>query len=436
MAAVGGSVIGLGNIWRFPYIAGENGGAAFILIYLTTSFLISIPIMLSEFSIGRATRRNSKRAFGKLTSNKRWSLVGMMGILTAFIILSFYCVVGGWAFKFLEEALSNQFAGQSSDALSAAFNGYVASGWRPITWTVVFIVASSMILRWGVHRGIERTNKILMPLLFVLLVLLAINSLTLPGIREGVSFLLKPDFSKISGATVLQAMGQSFFSMSLGMGAMITYGSYMRKQENMMKVAATVALSDITIAILSGIAIFPAVFSFGINPSAGPELVFLTLPNVFARMAGGYFLAIIFFSLLCMAAITSSISLFEVVVAYLSEEMRMSRNVAISVMTGVVILTSSLCAMSMIPDSALVVQNQSLFDLFDNLSSNILLPLGGLLIVIFAGWVYAPERLRSEMTSEGVFGTRIYPMIRLLIRYVVPVVIALLFLSLTGIIKL
>ena len=293
-----------------------------------------------------------------------------------------------------------------------------------------------MILRWGVHRGIERTNKILMPLLFVLLVLLAINSLTLPGIREGVSFLLKPDFSKISGATVLQAMGQSFFSMSLGMGAMITYGSYMRKQENMMKVAATVALSDITIAILSGIAIFPAVFSFGINPSAGPELVFLTLPNVFARMAGGYFLAIIFFSLLCMAAITSSISLFEVVVAYLSEEMRMSRNVAISVMTGVVILTSSLCAMSMIPDSALVVQNQSLFDLFDNLSSNILLPLGGLLIVIFAGWVYAPERLRSEMTSEGVFGTRIYPMIRLLIRYVVPVVIALLFLSLTGIIKL
>ena len=287
IAAVGGSVIGLGNIWRFPYVAGENGGAAFILIYLTISFLISIPIMLSEFSLGRSTKRNSMRAFSKLAPGTKWKWVGYMGILCAFIILSFYCVIAGWSLEFLKESVLNRFHDRTPEQVAAAFDGFVASGWRPIAWTLVFIAASAFIVYSGIEKGIERYNKILMPMLFLLLFGMALNALTLDGARQGIDFLLKPDFSKITGTTVLEALGQSFFSMSLGMGCMITYGSYLRKNENMFRIGAMVSLSDITVAVLSGLAIFPAVFSFGISPTSGPELVFLTLPNVFARMSGG-----------------------------------------------------------------------------------------------------------------------------------------------------
>lgn len=274
IAAVGGSVIGLGNIWRFPYVAGENGGAAFILIYLTISFLISIPIMLSEFSLGRSTKRNSMRAFSKLAPGTKWKWVGYMGILCAFIILSFYCVIAGWSLEFLKESVLNRFHDRTPEQVAAAFDGFVASGWRPIAWTLVFIAASAFIVYSGIEKGIERYNKILMPMLFLLLFGMALNALTLDGARQGIDFLLKPDFSKITGTTVLEALGQSFFSMSLGMGCMITYGSYLRKNENMFRIGAMVSLSDITVAVLSGLAIFPAVFSFGISPTSGPELVF------------------------------------------------------------------------------------------------------------------------------------------------------------------
>ena len=329
IAAVGGSVIGLGNIWRFPYVAGENGGAAFILIYLTISFLISIPIMLSEFSLGRSTKRNSMRAFSKLAPGTKWKWVGYMGILCAFIILSFYCVIAGWSLEFLKESVLNRFHDRTPEQVAAAFDGFVASGWRPIAWTLVFIAASAFIVYSGIEKGIERYNKILMPMLFLLLFGMALNALTLDGARQGIDFLLKPDFSKITGTTVLEALGQSFFSMSLGMGCMITYGSYLRKNENMFRIGAMVSLSDITVAVLSGLAIFPAVFSFGISPTSGPELVFLTLPNVFARMSGGYVISVVFFVLLFLAAITSSVSLLEVIIAYLSEEMRITRSKAI-----------------------------------------------------------------------------------------------------------
>ena len=329
IAAVGGSVIGLGNIWRFPYVAGENGGAAFILIYLTISFLISIPIMLSEFCLGRSTKRNSMRAFSKLAPGTKWKWVGYMGILCAFIILSFYCVIAGWSLEFLKESMLNRFHDRTPEQVAAAFNGFVASGWRPIAWTLVFIAASAFIVYSGIEKGIERYNKILMPMLFLLLLGMALNALTLDGARQGIDFLLKPDFSKITGATVLEALGQSFFSMSLGMGCMITYGSYLRKNENMFRIGAMVSLSDITVAVLSGLAIFPAVFSFGISPTSGPELVFLTLPNVFAQMSGGYVISVVFFVLLFLAAITSSVSLLEVIIAYLSEEMRITRSKAI-----------------------------------------------------------------------------------------------------------
>ena len=433
IAAVSGSVIGLGNIWRFPYVAGENGGAAFILIYIACSFLISIPLMLSEFSLGRSSKRNTKRAFQKLAPGTRWNYVGYMGIFCAFILLSFYCVIAGWALEFIKESVLNEFAGKSAAQISENFNGFIASGWRPVVWTGVFMLSTAFIVWSGIEKGIERYTKIFMPVFIVLLAALAINSLTLPGAREGIGFLLRPDFSKITGATILKAMGQSFFSMSLGLGCMITYGSYIRKGENLPKVASMVALSDMSVAILSGIAIFPAVFSFGISPTSGPELVFLTLPNIFAQMPGGYWIAIVFFVLLFLAAITSSISMFEVIAAYLTEELRMSRPKAVVGVLVTILVTGSLCALSQRPGSSLHIGSMNLFDLCDYLSSNVLMPLGGLLIVIFTGWVFSPEKLRNELTNNLTVNLWCYPAIRLLIRFVVPVVITLLFLTQIGI---
>lgn len=427
-------MVGLGNIWRFPYVAGENGGAAFILIYIAVSFLISIPIMLSEFSIGRSTKRNAKRAFQKLAPRTKWKWVGYLGFLSAFSILSFYCVIAGWSLEFIKDSLLNRFATQTPAEVSSNFQAFVASGWQPILWTWVFIGATMAIVLLGIEKGIERYTKIFMPLFGILLLALAINSLTLDGAREGLTFLLKPDFSKITGMTVLQALGQSFFSLSLGMGCMITYGSYIKKDENMLKVAAMVSISDVSIAILSGIAIFPAVFSFGISPTSGPELVFITLPNIFAQMAGGYIISVVFFFLLFVAAITSSISLFEVISAYLIEEMRISRRKAVCAVGAVIAVTGSLCAISQMPDSALTVFGMDLFDLFDNLSSNIFLPVGGLFIVIFTGWVLSPEKFKNELTNNLEFARTLYPVILFLIRYIIPLVIMILFLNKIGVI--
>lgn len=435
IAAVGGSVVGLGNIWRFPYIVGENGGAAFLFIYILISFAIAIPIMLSEFSIGRLTKRNSKRSFQKLAPGTQWYWVGYMGLITAFVILSFYCVIAGWSLEFLKESILNEFAGKSSAEISASFNGFVASGWRPVVWTVVFVVCSLYIVISGIEKGIERYNKILMPMLGVLMVGLVINSLTLDGAREGVRFLLNPDFSKINGHVVLQALGQSFFSLSLGMGCMITYGSYIKKNENMMKVAAMVSISDVSIALLSGLAIFPAVFSFGISPTSGPELVFLTLPNVFQQMIGGYYVSIIFFFLLFLAAITSSISLIEVITAYVSEEMRMPRKKAVFITAAAIAITSVVTALSQMPSSPIRIMGYNLFDFFDNASSNVLMPLGGVLIVIFTGWVLLPSKFKQELTNNGTVGLKIYPIIRFLIKFVAPIVITILFMNKIGIIK-
>lgn len=435
VAAVGGSVIGLGNIWRFPYITGENGGAAFIIIYLLVSFLISIPVMLTEFSIGRSTRRNAKRAFSKLAPGSKWPLVGYLGIITALVILSFYCVIAGWSLEFLKESVLNRFAGRSSAEIQSSFESFVASGWRPIIWTAVFALATGWIVMSGIEKGIERYTKILMPMFVLMLVGLAVNSFTLDGAREGISFLLKPDFSKISLRTALVAMGQSFFSMSLGMGAMITYGSYIKKNENMFKVAGIVALSDLSVAILSGLAIFPAVFSFGINPSSGPDLVFLTLPNIFARMPGGYIISVVFFILLFIAAITSSISLLEVITAYVTEELQISRKRAVMLAVGVILLMGMMNAMSQMPDSKLRIAGMNLFDFCDSLSSNFMMPFGGLMIVIFAGWRMSPAILKNEMTSNMRYGLKLYPVVRFVIKFIAPIVIAILLIQTMGILS-
>lgn len=426
---MGGSVVGLGNIWRFPYIAGENGGAAFILVYVTLSLLICIPIMLTEFSIGRHTRSNALRAFRRLSPRGYWNGAGYLGIATSTIILSFYAVIAGWALHFLKVAITGGFLNHNSEQIRQGFDHYVAQGYGSMFWTFLFIAFIAFIVMRGVEKGIEKFGKVVMPFMILLLIGLVINSMTLEGAKEGISFLLTPDFSKINGHVVLQALGQAFFSLSLGMGTMITYGSYIPKQENMFRMAATIAITDTCVAILAGLAIFPAVFSYGINPTSGPELVFITLPTVFGNMSGGYLLGILFFFLLFTASISSSVSLLEVATLYISEEMHLRRRTATLIAVVVVAALSSLCLWSQLPGSSLRVLGMNIFDLFNNLTSLYMLPLGGLLSVLFAGWVMRNRTLQDEVTSRGRYGTSIYPYYRVIVRFVAPVVIVLLFLD-------
>lgn len=432
--AVGGSVVGLGNIWRFPYIAGENGGAAFIVIYILMSLLIAVPIMLSELSIGRQAKRNLHGAMEKLAPGKAWKFTGTMGIITALVIVSFYCVVAGWALSFLGRSVVNDFAGQTAAAITDGLKVFIDSGWRPAVWMSVFLSLTSGIVFFGVEKGIERFNKILMPLLVLMLTGLGVNSLFMDGFREGITFVLRPDFSKINGGVVFQALGQAFFSLSIGMGAMTVYGSYVKDNESLPRIAGTVAVSDVCIAILSGVAIFPAVFTFGINPTSGPELVFMTLPNIFQQMPGGYYISIVFFAILFMAAITSSVSLIEAIVVWLKEEFHMSRRRALALATGTVLLLGTLCALSQVEGSPLTVGGLNIFDLFDRVSSTVLMPLGALLIVLFAGWVMDSTMLKGQLTSDGKYARRILPPLHFMIKWVCPVVIVLLFLNQTGLI--
>ena len=434
IAAATGSAVGLGNIWRYPYVVGENGGAAFICIYLLVVFLIGVPILMCEFAIGRNTNKNVFGAFDLLAPGKKWYLIGVLGIAASFVILSFYSVVAGWTMAFLQGSITNTFDGFSAAAISAKFDGFVASGWEPILWCALFIIITAAIVVLGVEKGNEKYNKILMPMLFVIILILCINSITLDGFKEGMNFLFKPDFSKITPNVALNALGQAFFSLSLGMGTMMTYGSYLRKKDNLLFTSATVAISDITIAVMAGIAIFPAVFSFGIEPGSGPDLVFKTLPNIFQQMTGGYFFSILFFLLLFVAALTSSVSILEVLVAYFTEEMKMSRLKSAILSSAGVLVASILCALSQMPDSPLKVAGMNLFDLFDVGSSSYMLPIGGFFIVIYTGWIFSKKYLKTELASDGLYKVVYYPVFLFIIKFVAPIAIAMIFLSKIGLI--
>ncbi|MFI3330614.1 MAG: sodium-dependent transporter [Rikenellaceae bacterium] len=430
IAVVGGSVVGLGNIWRFPYVAGENGGAAFILVYICMSLFISIPIMLTEMSIGRAGQSNAMGSFRRLSKTRAWQGVGLLGVITAFIIMSFYSVIAGWSIKFFAESVSDGFAGKSPNEIESAFTAFISSGWKPISLALLFIVMSGAIIMGGVTKGIEKANKILMPIMAIILVGMVIKSTTLSGWSEGTKFLLNPDFSKITWSVALQALGQSFFSMSLGMGAMIIYGSYIKKKSNMFKIAGMVAISDVTIAVLSGLAIFPAVFTFGIEPASGPQLVFITLPNVFAQMSGGYILSIVFFVLLFFAAITSSVSLIEVMVSFVHEEFRIKRVQATLIIMIALALISSACVMSQMPGSTIRVIGLDLIDFNDKLTSVFLMPVGALFSMLFGGWVLSRKSLFNELSSNGLFKhDTLIKITYFLVKYIIPAVILLLFIT-------
>ncbi len=429
IAAAAGSAIGLGNIWRFPYVAGENGGGAFLLIYLLFIAAIGIPVMMSEFVIGRTAQLNAVGAFKKITPGKKWHLIGLLGVVSAFIILAFYTVVAGWTLEYLVQSVkwmltSSEigFAEMNNEEVrgffSSHYENFVAGIWRPLIWFAVMMILTGSIVISGVKNGIEKYAKILMPILLVLLLVLVIRSLTLEGAREGMLFLFKPDFNTIREAPlkiIVEALGQAFFSLSIGMGTLITYGSYINKKENLASTAVSVAFADTAIAIVAGMAIFPAVFAFGISPDSGPDLVYITLPVIFQSMSGGLIWAFMFFLLLCFAALTSTISVMEVIVAYFSEQLKMSRKKAAILTMISVSFLGILCTVS-----------SDVFGLF-NASPDLLLPLGGFFIVVFIGWFLSKESTRDELSSGAKYKIGYYRIFMFLVKFVAPLAIALLF---------
>ena len=435
--AAAGSAIGLGNIWRFPFSAGEGGGGVFVLIYLGFVIVIGVPVMLAELSIGRHTELNPVGAFKKLVPSKVWPMVGGLGVLTGFGILAFYAVIAGWTIGYLFKALTGGLADAvNADASGQVFAELVGDPLMAILLTAIFLVLTILVVRGGISGGIERVTTILMPLLFVLLIVLAIRSITLPNGIDGLVYLFKPDFSELSFVVVMGALGQALFSLSLGMGAMITYGSYFPKNENLWQAGVSVAMFDTLIAILAGLIIFPALFYADIDPSAGPGLVFVVLPTIFNSMPLGSIVAIAFFFLLAIAALTSTISLLEVVVCYFVDERKWSREKAAWTMGGLCLLLAIPSALSQGAVDFLGANGLFAWDfltLNNNIWGNYSLSIGAILICIFAGWVWGVPKLLASL-EEGGFPVPASGVLSFLIKVVCPVAvfIVLLFIIITG----
>lgn len=431
LLALAGSAVGLGNLWRFPYLVGSNGGAMFIILYLFFVFIICLPLMFTEFVIGRRSHANVFGAFRVLSSDKKslWSKIGFISVLCSFTILSFYSVVGGWTIDYLMRSCMFQFHVNSD--YSEMFNLSTQVAWRPLLFTAIFLILTGLVVRMGVKDGIEKFTKVMMPILFLMVILVAIRSVTLPGAGEGLRFLFKPDFSKLTATTVLSAMGQAFFSLSIGCGTIITYASYVDKSENIMKTSSYTALMDLGFALLAGMAIMPAVFAFGQSPTEGPGLVFIIIPQIFAQIPFGSILAILFFFILFFAAITSSISLLEVVVAYLIEEFEMVRRKAVFISFTAVCVVAILCSLSLGPLQEFKIAGFAIFDFLDKLSANILLPAGGLLFVLFAGWKMPDQDYINELTNEGTLPVNRFLLkaVRFIVKYVAPIIILLILIT-------
>lgn len=433
VATTVGSAVGLGNIWRFPYEAGIHGGGAFMICYLAFVFMIGIPLLCAEFCIGRGTRSNIFGAYRKLRPDRNWHFAGYIGILASILILSFYSVVAGWTIEYCLSSLFGQLDFSDTQTGHGQFVN-LTTGWRPVIWTFVFLMCNFIILIGGVTKGIERASNILMPLFFILLAAFCINSFTLPGFKEGVTFLFKPDFSKISPSVLLGALGQAFFSLSLGLGCMMTYASYFNKDNRLGKTAVTTAVLDSSVAILAGIVIFPAVFSFGISPEAGPTLVFEVLPYIFSRFPGGAAWSTLFFLLLFLASLTSTVSMSEISITYFCEEKRWSRKKATVVSSAIGAVGGLLCALSFGPLNHLTIYGMTFFDMFDYLSSNICLPIGGMICSIFTGWLINKRFVKDELTDNGKHRFRLLSLLLFFLRWICPAAIFLIFLNSIGII--
>lgn len=436
--ASAGSAVGLGNVWRFPYEAGNNGGAAFIIIYLISVVLIGMPIIISEFMIGRRSKVNTAGAYKKLAPHTSWKWVGRLGVLTGFLILCYYVVVAGWTLEYIYQSLINSFHGQDKDFFVNQFTTFSQGIFRPILWLVVFMLLTHFIIVRGVEKGIEKSSKIMMPLLLILIIVLVGFSVSLPGAQAGIDFLIIPDWGKVTPKVVLSAVGQAFFSLSIGMGCLCTYASYFSKETKLGRTAVSVGLIDTFIAILAGFLIFPAAFSVGIEPGAGPSLVFVTLPNVFEHAFGGipilaYLFSLLFYVLLAMAALTSTISIHEVITAYIHEEFHLGRKKAARVVTSTCIVIGMFCSLSLGPLSDLTLFDLNLFSLFDFVTAKILLPVGGVFISIFAGWYLDKKGIfKEEISTGGSIYPWLYKLLIILLRYVAPIAIFLVFLNQFG----
>jgi NSS family neurotransmitter:Na+ symporter len=432
LAAIGFAV-GLGNIWKFPYVAGQNGGSAFVIIYLVVVFCIGAPLVAAELMIGRRGGMSPVPSLRKVAAeagaSRHWGLVGVIALLATFMILTFYTVVAGWAADYLFRALIGAFRGITAGQSTEMFNGLLASPWRLAFWQIVIVAVTVFISSRGITRGIERASLILMPMLFAILVLLAIYGMTTGGFTEAARFMLEPDFSEVGPDTVLVAIGQAFFSVGVAMGGMMTYGAYLPKDIHVMRSSLIIVSADTLVALVAGLAIFPIVFGFGLSPAEGTGLVFLTLPIAFGTMPFGGIIAVLFFVLLVAAALTSTLANLEPLVSWAEERKGVSRQRA-TVVAGILILavgSGSVLSFNHWSDFhplgfIAVFENMTIYDATDYIASNVLLPLGGMLTAVFAGWFMTRDAARDEL---GIRRLAVFRIWRFLIRYVAPVAIGL-----------
>lgn len=431
IAATVGSAVGLGSVWRFPAEVQANGGAAFLLVYIACVFILGIPVMLAEFSLGRAGHSDAVGSFRNLAPNKKWWLAGALAILTSYLILSYYMVVAGWTLEYMWESITgNLFSGieatsDNSSVFGNKMHEYITTDINPLIHTFVVIAINIAILLFGVQKGIERLSNIMMPMLFVLLLGFSIVSLSLPKASEGLSFFLKPDFSAITPSVVIRALGQAFFSLSLGMGVLITYGSYYPKDTRLVKTSFSVSTSVIFVAVMMGVIIFPAVTSFGLQEATlnGATLVFVTLPQIFAQLPMTQLWSTLFFLLLALAAITSTISIAEVSIAFMQECCKMSRKSACLTILLPLFIFSTICSLSQGSLSHITIFGFNIFDFLDYLTANIMLPVCSILLCLFIGWFAPKNLLKNELTNYGDFKSHAFRYINFAIKYIAPVLI-------------
>jgi len=436
--ATAGSAVGLGNVWRFPYMAGENGGAVFIMIYVACVLLLGIPCMISEFIIGRHGRANTARAFQTLADGKPWALIGYMGVLTGFLITGYYAVVSGWCLQYVWASLIGHLQGDP-EYFKTYFTELSSNPVKPVFWTVVILGMTCLIIEHGVRNGIEKASKLMMPTLFILLLIIVSASCMLPNAYKGIEFLFKPDFSKITSDVFLSALGQSFYSLSIAMGCLCTYASYFSRETNLTKAASQIAIIDCVVAILAGLMIFPAAFSVGVEPDSGPSLIFITLPNVFQQAfssvpAVGYVVSLLFFVLLSLAALTSLMSLHEVSTAFFQEELGTTRKRAALIVTVTTSVIGAFCSLSLGAVDELSFFGKAMFDWFDFVTGQIFLPVVGFLTCIFIGWFVPHKIVRDEFSNYGELKgyVRYFHRYLFLIKYVCPLAILLIFLHQFG----
>ncbi|UOQ95035.1 sodium-dependent transporter [Halobacillus shinanisalinarum] len=434
MLAALGSAVGLGNIWRFSFVAGNNGGGAFLILYLAFVILIGVPLLLTEVSIGRKAQSDVVGSFKKLAPDTPWFLSGFFGVMSAFLILGFYGVVAGWSIYYFWKYLTGQFFTQPDAGYAAVFGEFTSHAWHPVFWSALFMIFTIAVVLSGVNKGIEAVNKIFMPLLAIILVVLAFYSISLDGAKEGLKFLFYPDWSSLRDPSIyIAALGQAFFSLSIGMGAMLTYGSYLSQENKLPGATLGIGLMDTSFAIISGLVIFPAVFAFGIDPQSGPVLVFITLPGIFEQVPFGGIVGIVFFFALIIASLTSSVSILEVPTAYFMRIFKWSRRFAtILVGTIMFILGISVSLGFGIWSGITPIGNNNILDSMDYVASNILLPIGGLSMALFVGWYFTKEQ---ALESADLTGSPIGGYWHTVIKFVAPIMIILIFLQALGIIE-